>query len=135
METEKRFGDLDDADPHAESEAPFTKSEIESQIKGGMDLCEHAYVQKSLSGIKVFLLTVSVVTLLSNFNDGLVVGLIAWGLATIWNRWIWNKAIGAYGKSVTENAKQAGMEPFDFLNAAHARRGRDLLASLFRKNR
>jgi hypothetical protein len=134
MGTEKPLGDLDDTDPNTESEAPFTLSEIESQIKGGIDLCEHAYVQKSLSGIKVFLLTVSVMTLLSNFNDGLVVGLVAWGLATIWNRWIWNKAIGAYGKSVTENAKQAGMEPFDFLNAAHARRGRDLLASLFRKN-
>src|SRR5467141_3786233 len=133
METENEFADLDDTDPHAESEAPFTRSEIELQIKGGMDLCEHAYVQKSLSGIKVFLLTVSVVTLLSDFNDCLLGGLIAWGLATIWNRWIWNKAIGAYGKSVTENAKQAGMEPFDFLNASHARRGRDLLASLLHK--
>src|SRR5271154_1307315 len=114
----------------AESDVPFTLSEIESQVKNGMDLLQDAYMQKSLGGIKVFLLTVSVVTLLSDFNDGLVVGLIAWGLATIWYRWIWNKAIEAYGKQVSENAKQAGMESFDFLNAAHARRGRDLLSSL-----
>ena len=122
-------------DPRAESDVPFTLREIESQVKNGMDLLQDAYMQKSLGGIKVFLLTVSVVTLLSDFNDGLVVGLIAWGLATIWYRWIWKKAIEAYGKQVTENAKQAGMESFDFLNAAHARRGRDLLASLFGKNR
>ncbi len=122
-----------DTEPHERADVPFTLSEIDEQIRGGMGLCEHAYIQKSLAGIKVFLLTVSVVTLLSDFNDGLVVGLIAWILATIWNRWIWNKAIQAYGKSVTENAKRAGIESFDFLNAAHARRGRDLLATYFRK--
>jgi hypothetical protein len=75
------------------------------------------------------------VTVLSDFKDGLVVGLIAWGLTTTWNWWIWNKAIGAYGKYVTDNAKQAGIESFDFLNAAHVRRGRELLASLYGKNR
>ncbi|MGB7728487.1 MAG: hypothetical protein WBL50_10670 [Candidatus Acidiferrum sp.] len=123
----------DDSDTYAEAEAPFTRSDIESQVTNGMDLLQDAYMQKSLGGIKVFLLTVSVVTLLSDFKDGLVVGLIAWGLTALFNWWRWKRAIEAYGKCVTENAKQVGIESFDFLNAAHYRRGKELLTLFHRR--
>jgi hypothetical protein len=83
------------------------------------------------------MLTVSVVTVLSDFKDGLVFGLIVWGVTTIWNWWRWNKALKAYGKYVTDNAKQAGMTSFDldFLSASHVTRGREFLASLYSEYR
>jgi hypothetical protein len=137
MEIKKPFGDFDDRDRHADMDAPFTFSEIESQVKIGLDLYDDAYLHKSLAGIKIFMLTVSVVTVLSDFKDGLVVGLIAWGVTTIWNWWRWNKALKAYGKYVTDNAKQSGMTSFDFdfLSASHVTRGREFLASLYSKHR
>ena len=131
MEREKQ---TDDNGPRLGSDARFTFSEIESQVQIGLDLYDDAYIHKSLGGIKSFILAVSVVTLLSDFKDGLVVGLIAWGLTSIFNWWRWNKTLKAYGKYVTDNAKLAGMESLDFLNAAHTRRGREFLASLFSKN-
>jgi hypothetical protein len=127
----------DDNNPLVDSDAPFTFSEIESQVKIGLDLYDDAYLQKSLAGIKTFILAVSVVTLLSDFKDGLVVGLIAWGLTAVFNWWRWNKTLKAYGKYVTDNAKQAGMTSFDFdfLSASHVTRGREFLASLYSKYR
>lgn len=96
MEAERPFGSLGGTDPHAESEAIYVqRNRITNQgWSGPLRTC--VYRKITVPGIKVFMLTVSVVTVLSDFKDGLVVGLIACGLTTTWNWWIWNKAIGAF---------------------------------------
>jgi hypothetical protein len=53
MEIKKPFRDFDDTNRHADTDAPFTFSEIESQVKIGLDLMTDAYLQKSLAGSKI----------------------------------------------------------------------------------
>jgi hypothetical protein len=67
MDIKKPHGDFDDTASGIDSDPPFTFSEIESQVKIGLDLYDDAYIHKSLAGIKIFMLTASVVTVLWAF--------------------------------------------------------------------